>query len=65
MGGKIVDDIDKEFDIMVVGGKLVRNAKLLCAITRRVSVVNFHWLEDSKAKGEFLKDTNKYLVLDK
>ena len=64
LGGKYIEDIDENFDIYVTDAKLVRNCKLLQAIAIGASVVNVNWIKDSSKKKAFIKDTEKYKIID-
>lgn len=47
LGGKAIEDISENFDIMVTDAKLIRNCKLLQSINLGAKVVNLNWLKDS------------------
>lgn len=42
------------FHVYVTDDKLVRNSKLLLALTSGASVVGINWLEDSQKKRKFI-----------
>ena len=60
--GEVVTEVDQQFDILVVLGKLIRNAKLLIAISRHTPIVSREWLADSKSRGEFIEPTGNHLI---
>ena len=65
LGGRAIDDITEEFAIYVTEGKLVRNCKLLKALASNAAVVGLNWLRDSKKQGAFIRDNEKYWVIDR
>ena len=66
MGGKVIEDLDEDFEVYVTDDKLIRNSKLLLSIAKGAHVVNIKWLEDSQKRGAMLMDKiQEYLIIDK
>lgn len=65
LGGKTIEDVDEEFDVYITDGKLVRNCKLLLAISTGAPVVNVNWLKDSNKGKRFIDDYEKYFIIDR
>ncbi|CDW74642.1 UNKNOWN [Stylonychia lemnae] len=65
LGGKVIDDIAEQFDVMVTDGKLIRNCKLLQAINLGAKIVNTNWLTESQKKKQFVEIIDKFIIIDK
>lgn len=65
LGGKAIEDISENYDIMIADAKLVRNCKLLYSINLGAKVVSIGWLTDSAAANKFVDITDKHLIIDK
>ena len=54
-------DIDKDFDIMVTD-KLIRNAKMLSAISKGAKIVGLKWVTDSHKAKELIEVQDEHVL---
>ncbi len=54
LGGKVIEDLDEDFDIYVTDNVLIRNSKLLLSLARGASVVGVSWILESQKKNKFI-----------
>eukprot|EP00347_Sterkiella_histriomuscorum_P007881 403347206 len=65
LGGKAIEDISENFEVMVTDVKLIRNCKLLQSINLGAKVVSVNWLLESQKNGKFVNITKKHENHDK
>ena len=65
LGGKVIEDISEDFNIMISDSKLIRNCKLLQAFNLGASIVSLQWLKDSQKAKKFVNIEEKHRVYDK